>query len=196
MFDRCGHETRAVIDTALAEARDLGHHWLGTEHVLIALTVHRDRLPQVVEQLLPTAGQVRRALDAAVELGPSSPDAELLGTLGIDLDEVRAAVRATFGSDAVDRFAQRRVHQPWQPWRRPDRACASLLAGTQNVAPRLEQAFAHAAQTASDVDNRLIEPVALLQGVLEVEDALATRLLDDLGIARSDLHAAAQPAAS
>ena len=196
MFDRCGHETRAVIDTALAEARDLGHHWLGTEHVLIALTVHRDHLPQVVEQLLPTAGQVRRALDAAVEPGPSSPNAELLGTLGIDLDEVRAAVRATFGSDAVDRLAQRRVHQPWQPWRRPDRACASLLAGTQNVAPRLEQAFAHAAQTATEADDRLIEPVALLQGVLEVEDALTNRLLDDLGVARSDLHAAAQPAAS
>jgi hypothetical protein len=117
----------------------------------------------------------------------------VLSTLGIDLDEVRVSVRATFGAGALDRLAQRRAHQPWQPWqpwRRPNRGGASLLAGTQGVAPRLKQALEHAAQAVGRVEGQLIEPVTLLLSVLEVEDALANRLLDDLGVRPSDLRAA------
>jgi ATP-dependent Clp protease ATP-binding subunit ClpA len=195
VFDLCDHDTRTVIDTALGEAKGLGHSWLGTEHVLLALTVHRDQLPPAVEQLLPTIDQVRQALNAAIDPGPALPDAELLGTLGIDLDEVRAAVRQTFGADALDRLARQRVHQPWQPWRRPNRACISLLAGSQSVAPRLKRAFENATHAADRDEDQLISPVVLLLGVLEVQDALANRLLDDLGVIPSGLRAAAEQAA-
>ena len=91
-------------------------------------------LPGAVAALLP--GDVRVVIAALERVldGPPPRDAELLRTLGIDLDEVRSAVRQTFGDDAVERL-RRPVHQPWQPWRRPSRRCMSLLAGGMGVAP-------------------------------------------------------------
>ena len=36
-FDRCDEDTIAVFNTAVAEARRLGHSYVGTEHLLVAL---------------------------------------------------------------------------------------------------------------------------------------------------------------
>ena len=126
---------------------------------------------------------------------PPPRDAELLKTLGIDLDEVRSAVRQTFGDDAIERL-RAPVHQPWQPWRRPSRRCVSLLAGGTGVVPRVKQAFEHARR---DVDRRqrpAIDPAGLLLGMVEVEDALSNRLLRHAGIDPSDLRRALLDAAS
>lgn len=126
---------------------------------------------------------------------PSSRDAELLKTLGIDLDEVRAAVRHTFGGDAVERLGHRRVHQPWQPWRRPSRRCMSLLAGTMCVAPRVKQALEYAARDADRRQRPAIDPAGLLLGMAEVEDALSNRLLRAAGIDPSEVRRALLDAA-
>ena len=45
MFERCDADTMTVIDTAIAEARTLGHNYEGTEHLLVALVQYRDLLP-------------------------------------------------------------------------------------------------------------------------------------------------------
>jgi ATP-dependent Clp protease ATP-binding subunit ClpA len=188
VFDLCDDDTRAVIETARLEAEAFGHGWVGTEHVLLALAIRRDLLPEPVAQLLPTEDQVRAAITARTDAGPASPEVELLGALGIDLDGVRAAVRDTFGPEALERLGRRRVHQPWQPWRRPHRACVSLLAGGQSLVPRVKQALGHASRHASDQRRRLIDPTTLLLGMIDVEDALANRLLTELGIAPADLR--------
>ena len=52
-FDRCTDDTVAVFNTAVAEARRLGHNYVGTEHLLVALVRHRDVLPDAVSALLP-----------------------------------------------------------------------------------------------------------------------------------------------
>ena len=125
MFDRCDGDATTVVATALEEARRLGHNYLGTEHLLLALGRHRELLPEPVRVMLPKDAVM---LSAAVDtLGPElAPlDAELLKVVGIDLDEVRSAVRQAFGADALDQLGRRRVHQPWQPWRRPTRRCTS-----------------------------------------------------------------------
>ena len=106
----------AVFNTALADAGRLGHNYVGTEHLLLALMRHREFLPATVAGLLPRDTDVVTAALAGILDGPDPlRDAELLKTLGIDLEEVRAAVRQTFGDDAVERLGRRRVHQPWQP---------------------------------------------------------------------------------
>lgn len=46
VFDRCDENTIAVFDTALGEAQRLGHNYLGTEHLLLALVRHREILPR------------------------------------------------------------------------------------------------------------------------------------------------------
>ncbi len=181
VFERCDENTMAVFNTALAEARRLGHNYLGAEHLLLALMRHRALLPEAVGARLPRdADMVTAALGGVLD-GPPLRDAELLKTLGIDLDEVRSAVRQTFGDDAIERL-RRPVHQPWQPWRRPSRQCMSLLAGGMGVAPRVKQAFEHALRDADRCQRPAIDPAALLLGMVEVEDALSNRLLRDAGI--------------
>jgi ATP-dependent Clp protease ATP-binding subunit ClpA len=168
-----------VFDTALAEARRLGHGFVGTEHLLLALMRHRGLLPEAVAALLPGDADVTAAV---LEMyGPPSHDAELLRTLGIDLDAVRSAVRETFGEEAVERLG-RPVHQPWQPWRRPSRRCMSLLAGGMGVAPRVKQAFERARRDADRRSRPVIDPAGLLLGMVEVEDAMSNRLLRDAGV--------------
>ncbi len=195
MFDRCDENTVAVFDAAVEQARSLGHNYVGTEHVLLALMRHREVLPDAVAALLPRDVEaVCAALESILE-GPPSLDAALLRTLGIDLDEVRAAVRRTFGSDAVERLGRRRVRQPWQPWRHPHRRCMTLLAGTMGVADRVKRALEYARDDAARRRRQLIDPAGLLLGMVEVEGSLSTRLLEDVGVDPSDVRRALLEAA-
>jgi len=187
VFERCDENTMAVFNTALAEARRLDHGDVGTEHLLLALMRHREFLPEAVAALLPPDADVVTAALEGVLDGPPPRDAELLKTLGIDLDEVRSAVRQTFGDDAIERL-RRPVYQPWQPWRRPSRRCMSLLGGGMGVAPRVKQAFEHARRDADQRQRPAIDPACLLLGMVEVEDALSNRLLRDAGIDPSEVR--------
>jgi ATP-dependent Clp protease ATP-binding subunit ClpA len=179
--------TRAVTETALQESRRRGHSWLGTEHLLLAFALHRDLLPQDVARLLPDAEAISTALARAT--GPGRRDAELLRTVGVDLDQVRSAVRQTFGDEAVERL-RRPVRQPWQPWRRPSRRCTSLLVADLRVAPRAKQALERARQHADRSQRGEFDPVTLLRGMVEVEDAMSNRLLRDLGVNAETLRRA------
>jgi ATP-dependent Clp protease ATP-binding subunit ClpA len=187
-FDRCDGETVAVLDAGFEEARRLGHGWLGTEHLLLALVSRREVLPEPVAELLPAEADVRAALSRHVGEQPPLPQGELLATLGIDLDDVRAAVRRTFGAEAVERL-RRPVHQPWQPWRRPSRACMSLLAGQMVLAARVKRALELAWEDAARRQRDAIDPAGLLLGMVEVE-GLAARLLVDVGVPLDDVRVA------
>lgn len=190
MFDRCDADTVAIIDLGADESRRLGHDWLGTEHLLLAFGQRPQLLPGAAAALLPDAGAMRAALARVLSAPPPNSAPELLRTVGVDLDQVRAAVRQTFGDEAVDRLSRRRVHQPWQPWRRPSRRCTSLLTGSKSMAPRLKQAFERASNEADRRRQTTIEPAALLIGMIDVEDALSNRLLRDIGVDPGQLRQA------
>jgi ATP-dependent Clp protease ATP-binding subunit ClpC len=194
VFDRCDADTVAVLEAGLDEARRLGHDWLGTEHLLLGLARHRDALPEPVAELLPGRDAVQTALLTHMDHRPPLPQGELLATLGIDLAEVRAAVRRTFGAEAVDGL-RRPVHQPWQPWRRPTRSCTSLLAGHMHVMPRVKQALERALEDATRRRRTAVDPAGLLLGMVEVE-GFAVRLLVDAGVPPDDIRIALQRAAS
>ena len=195
MIDRCDADTRAVLEAGFDEARGMGHGWLGTEHLLVALAHHRAMLPEPVAQLLPSEDAVRSALLSHLGERPPLPQGELLATLGIDLDKVRAAVRRTFGAEAVERL-RRPVHQPWQPWRRPTRACTSLLAGQVNVMPRVKRSLELASRDADRRHRPAIDPAGLLLGMVEVEGSMSNRLLLEVGVPPGDIRVALQRAAS
>ena len=189
MFDRCDQDTTTVLETALEQARRLGHNYLGTEHLLLALVLHREMLPESVAVTLPDdAAMLSAALDT-LGAEPTAQDAELLKAVGIDLDEVRSAVRQTFGADALDRLGRRRLHQPWEPWRRPTRRCTSLLAGAMSITPRVKQALELGLLDATRRQRDEIDPAALLLGMLEVEGTLSNELLRRTGVDLDDLHA-------
>lgn len=188
MFDRCDGDTTTLVETALEEARRLGHNYLGTEHLLVALVRHRELLPEPVAVMLPNDAAMLSAAVDTPGAGPLAKDAELLKVVGIDLDEVRTAVRQTFGGDALERLGRRRLHQPWQPWRRPTRRCTSLLAGVMSVAPRVKQALNRSLLDATRRQRDAIDPAALLLGMLEVEGAMSNELLRRAGVDLDGLH--------
>ena len=188
MFERFTDDARAIVTRATAHADALQHGWIGTEHLLLGLL--DDAAGRPARLLAPWDVQrdwVLAEVERLIGRGEPDLDAGALATLGIDLDEVRSAVRQTFGDDAVERL-RRPVHQPWQPWRRPSRRCMSLLAGGMGVAPRVKQAFEHARRDADRRQRPAIDPTGLLLGMVEVEDALSNRLLRDAGIDPSEVR--------
>ena len=126
-----------MFNTAMAEAQRLGHNFVGTEHLLVSLVLHREVLPDAVAALLPS--DIDALTSALVGLlgGPPPRDAELLTTIGIDLDAVAGsgagdlrarrnrAARSATGSSAMAAMAaaQSPMHVParWRNEGRPSR---------------------------------------------------------------------------
>jgi hypothetical protein len=96
---------------ARMEARRLGHHYLGAEHLLVGLLVHSDNLAARVLvahglELEAVRAEVDRLIDQGVLPRPQPGDGELLATLGVDLEAVHARLQATFGEHAYWEAAQ------------------------------------------------------------------------------------------
>ena len=58
----------------------------------------------------------------------------------------------------------------------------SILAGSMSIAPRLKQAFEHARRDADRRKRAMIDPAALLLGMVEVEDAMSNHILHSVGV--------------
>jgi ATP-dependent Clp protease ATP-binding subunit ClpA len=115
MFERFTDTARHVVTQAQKDARRLGHHYIGSEHLLLAAaatdepasTVLRDHgvTPERIE------AEIRRTIGRGQTAGPMSGlDREALASLGIDLDVVRARIEAVFGPDALTRPLPARQH--------------------------------------------------------------------------------------
>jgi ATP-dependent Clp protease ATP-binding subunit ClpA len=139
------------------QARRLGHSYVGTEHVLLALIRNPDGgATALLRQLGVRTDTVEERL--ARWLGTSKPkiDPEALGALGIDLETVRERLEETFGPGALERTP----------------ACLGIC-------PRLKMALAYA------VDHAEGHPVTdehILRGMLSVPDSVAARILTELDV--------------
>jgi hypothetical protein len=99
-------QARRILDLAWEEAEGFGHRYLGPEHLVLG--VLRDGgsgASQVLEAFGVTLGsaraELRRLADRGVVPGPRPSDAELLGSLGIDLDAIRRTTEQSFGGKAL-----------------------------------------------------------------------------------------------
>jgi ATP-dependent Clp protease ATP-binding subunit ClpA len=110
MFERFTDGARQVVVQAQANARRLGHTYIGCEHLLLATVatgepasvIMRDHgvTPERVEaEILHVIG--RGSAESADPLG--GLDREALAAIGIDLDVVRSRIEAAFGPDALSR---------------------------------------------------------------------------------------------
>jgi hypothetical protein len=97
---------RRVIELAREEATRFGHRYVGPEHLVLG--VLRDGSSGAA-QMLQVRGvdleaaraALGRLADRGVVPGPRPSDAELLGSLGIDLEAVRRSTEQAFGGTAV-----------------------------------------------------------------------------------------------
>jgi ATP-dependent Clp protease ATP-binding subunit ClpA len=107
MFERFTARARESVVLAQAEARNLGHGHIGSEHVLMGMLRVKEALAtSVLAGFDVTAEQVGARISEGVRdvqgLG-GRPDPEALASIGIDLDEVRRRIEETFGPGALDR---------------------------------------------------------------------------------------------
>jgi ATP-dependent Clp protease ATP-binding subunit ClpA len=102
------------------EARRLGHHYLGPEHLLVGLLVEGGNLAARVLvanglDLATVRAGIDRLIAQGVLPGPQPSDGELLASLGVDLEAVHSRLQATFGEHAYWDTAQRIRHRAAQP---------------------------------------------------------------------------------
>lgn len=171
MILRIRKEAHRTLETARLEAQGLHHNYIGTEHLLLALTVEDFG---VASSVLADCGITESALKKEVvhELEDTSArftdtDAHALATVGIDLDEVRRRVEETFGASALDA-------PPPCPTGTPltDKAMRALRATSQH---------------ARRLGHRQIGPEHLLLALMDDETTLAVKLIERLGTTREHL---------
>jgi ATP-dependent Clp protease ATP-binding subunit ClpA len=142
------------------EARRLGHNYVGTEHVLLALA--RDLNGDGVT-LLRRLSVAPAAIEETLACwlcggGPTGKiDPEALAALGIDFEAVRERLEQTFGAGALER----------------------TQAACLGIAPRVKLALAYAVDFAAEGPLR---DEHVLLGMLSVPDSLAARVLDENGV--------------
>jgi ATP-dependent Clp protease ATP-binding subunit ClpA len=124
MFERFTEGARAVVIGAREHSQRLGHHWIGSEHLLLAIATADTPEGEVLRD----NGITRERIDTILG-GPSAQggvfgtlDRDALATVGIDVDAVRDAVEQSFGAGALDsepprgrRKDRRAGHQPFTP---------------------------------------------------------------------------------
>jgi ATP-dependent Clp protease ATP-binding subunit ClpA len=123
MFERFTDEARQVVVRAQDEARQLGHDYIGCEHLLLAASAAGAPAAEILRGQGVTPERIRAEIVRAIGPGAGPDpvrglDRDALAAIGIDLDVVRARIEASFGPDALARAAQAR-NRAAQRHRRP-----------------------------------------------------------------------------
>jgi ATP-dependent Clp protease ATP-binding subunit ClpA len=160
------------LAAAARASRRLGHDYIGTEHLLLALAEDQDTPAARALTELRLPPRVIEA-DILTLIGVGEPprrrlDSDALATLGIDLDQVRHQVEQTFGPGALERTA----------------------AGCTPICPRLKRAFELAAREAG---GSRIRSEHVLVAVASVDGSVAAEILAGRGITVDDLQASLAP---
>jgi len=166
VFGRFSEQAHRVLDLAREEAERGGHRYLGPEHVLLGLLAEGQ---SGAARMLRTRGvDLAAARAALVHLAgqgmvpaPRPSNAELLGTLGIDLDVVRRDTEQAFGVQAVGEATWRVTRR--RRWR-GSRVVWTPLCGPPLVAKRALQLASEQAQALGHDE---VTAEHLLLGVLE-----------------------------
>jgi ATP-dependent Clp protease ATP-binding subunit ClpA len=121
MFKRFAADARTVVVHAQEHARRLGHHYIGCEHLLLALASTDQPASAVLREHGVTSARVEEEIVRQVGLGAGSDlfgtlNRDALASLGIDLDAVRARIEESFGPEALAR-AGRTAHRGPRPSR-------------------------------------------------------------------------------
>lgn len=166
MFDSFSEAGKAVMDETKPISIALGHNYIGTEHVLLALLAHEERVgggPLTARGV--TTADVR--VQALEWLSHTVSDADSLRSMGVDPD---AIVRETKSSLGADLQIQGIVKHP-----------------LHSLTPRVFKVLNLAVGVAA---TQPAEPRHILQALLEEDGGLAVIVLDRLGVDLESLQAA------
>jgi ATP-dependent Clp protease ATP-binding subunit ClpA len=176
MFERFTSEARQVVVVAQEEARALGHDYVGTEHLLLGALaqVPSGHRSAVLNGWL-TLEQARADVVELIGRGDPVLDADALALLGIDLEDVRRRVEATFGDGALTR---------------PRRCRRGRIRGIRCFTRRAKKALELSLREALAAGDTEIRPEHVLLGLLREGEGIAARILAAHGVRLDDVRAA------
>jgi ATP-dependent Clp protease ATP-binding subunit ClpA len=117
MWDRLSAEARAVMGLALAESGQLGHGYVGDEHVLLGLLAEQaSRASSLLRahglDLVSARAELQRLSAAGLMPRSRADDAAALRVVGIDVEVVRQRLVTAFGAEAVGEAVWRASRRP------------------------------------------------------------------------------------
>jgi len=165
MWDRLSPEAREVMSLALTESEQLGHGYVGDEHVIIGLLRGQaGRASSLLRghglDLASARAELQRLSAAGLMPRSRVDDAGALRAVGIDVEAVRQRLVTAFGAEAVGAAVWRASRRPW--WRGGGRR-RTPLCGPPFFAKR---AMYLASCYAESRDAGAVMPEHLLYGVL------------------------------
>jgi hypothetical protein len=179
MFERFTAAARQVVVGAQAQARDLGHDRIGTEHVLLSMLAEEDgavaRLLRPLD-LATARADIRRIYPSdRPDLSfteADDEDAAALKAIGIDLDKVRAAIEESFGAGSL------RLPKP-APRKRGIFGKFYASGGHIPFSPRAKKLLELSLREAIRLHQNFIAPEHIMLGLLREGEGLAARILAD-----------------
>jgi ATP-dependent Clp protease ATP-binding subunit ClpA len=177
MFGRLTEGSKAVI----AEARDLAlersDRFITPGHLLFGCTQATEETAGApLRESGITTASVRSLLPRPQSSASRPSDAESLSAIGIDYEEIRSAVEATFGEGALDVAPDRR----------------ETPGGTRRprFAPDAKKAIAMCMHVAvKELHQERLMPGHILLGLLRLDDAVVTKALEQSGTSVAHLSA-------
>jgi len=108
MFERFTDAARHIVVQAQADARRLGHPYIGCEHLLMAAAATGEPAGAVLRDHGVAPERIEAEILRIIGRGQTADplgglDRQALASIGIDLDVVRARIEAAFGPDALAR---------------------------------------------------------------------------------------------
>jgi ATP-dependent Clp protease ATP-binding subunit ClpA len=189
VFERFTASARTAVIGAQAEARNLRHGYIGTEHLLFGIADG----PGVAAQLLSDFGIERTSIRARIiaivgQGGSGGLDADALRSIGIDLEEVRRHVEETFGPGALEAARWERDRPRRRLWKRRSQ-CAG--GGHIPFTPRAKKVLELSLRESLQLKDNFIGTEHVLLGILREGQGVAAMILAEQGldyeIARSRL---------
>jgi ATP-dependent Clp protease ATP-binding subunit ClpA len=177
MFERFSDEARQAIVLGQEEATELGHGWIGTEHLLLGVLRAGGGGARLLNDLGVALASVREEVVATIGPGEDDIDPDALATLGIDLDAVRERVERSFGRGALSRRG----------------GCRRGILGTQvPFTPRAKKAFELTLHEGIALGARELRAEHLVLGLLREGDGIAAQLLQGRGLVLDEVRARVQ----
>ncbi len=187
VFERFTPEAREVVGRAQEHAHRQGHGWIGCEHLLLGVATSTTP----VAMLLRDRGAGPQALEESIAavIGPNSGDSDddrLLGTLGIDMGEVRRAAEAAFGTGALEtgRIPRRGPRDRLGRWRRH---CTGS-SGNRPLSRKAKRCLELSLREALRLKHGHIGVEHIALALLARDDTAAWKVLLHLGVAPGEVR--------
>jgi Clp amino terminal domain, pathogenicity island component len=217
MFERFTDGARQAIVQAQSEARQLGHGFIGCEHLLLGVLAADEPAAAVLREHELTPERARTEVIRLVGAGRASRpvdllnvlDREALAAIGIDLDVVRSRIEATFGPGALARAVpgrrRRRRGGLRSRLRRPARNARLLPATLRNgelldvppvrrghipFTPRAKKSLERSLREALALGDTSIGVQHIALAVLGMDNGTVPLILSALGLPAAPLRAA------